>query len=319
MQNSLTTNDFLTILRNEKCSILASVLEKSKFLKSIIAKGLSVLIPTDFIMNFVIKKLGIDLTTLVNSSVFEDILKNHILLSVTDFETEDNEPFISLNANEFVYDPVDNTIDGVKIKKKITLPHNAFIFIINGFITTDEQREKLESLSQKQSTPKQSTPKQSIPKRISPKHIPQPTLQSTKLEVLDTSTKLASQLPVHTHTQLQMNGNVLPSLAQIKANLKEVRHNFITENSEISDKQKKWCRCIIEVQAKGKVNNPYAICSKSVGTSYRYCSVNYDWYAMEYEQLIAWCQLHKVESKGLKTREELIRAILQYKIDKGYD
>jgi len=318
MQNSLTTNDFLTILRNEKCSILASVLEKSKFLKSIIAKGLSVLIPTDFIMNFVIKKLGIDLATLTNSSVFEDILKNHILLSVTDFETEDNEPFISLNANEFVYDPVDNTIDGVKIKKKITLPHNAFIFIINGFITTDEQREKLESLSQKHIT-KPTTNPTPTPKTTKLSVARSPPIKTPKLEVLDTSTKLASQLPVHTHTQLQMNGNVLPSLAQIKANLKEVRHNFITENSEISDKQKKWCRCIIEVQAKGKVNSPYAICSKSVGTSYRYCSVNYDWYAMEYEQLIAWCQLHKVESKGLKTREELIRAILQYKIDKGYD
>jgi hypothetical protein len=48
--------------------------------------------------------------------------------------------------------------------------------------------------------------------------------------------------------------------------------DYFKKDAEISPKHKKYCRCLLHVQAKGKVDKPYAICRASVGpTGQRDC------------------------------------------------
>lgn len=253
--------------------IFAKAIEKSPLLKSILLKHLTLLVPSDAVIKFVLSQIGLDLQGFTENKIFQDIIKNHILLSVAEFE--ETELITSLNGNEFKYNQDNDTIDDIPITNKISIPtnskNNQFIYVygINGLISTLEQRKILFELGKKY------------------------------------------------QEQNEMNAfsDQLPSLAEIKANLKPIEDNFMLDDGKTSEKQGSWCRCILKVQAKGKVTNPYAICSKSVGTSYRYCSESYDFYAMDLPILNAWCDLHQVNSKN-KTREEAIRRILQYKLQK---
>lgn len=77
--------------------------------------------------------------------------------------------------------------------------------------------------------------------------------------------------------------------------------------------QEKWCRCVLEVAAKG--NNPYAVCSKSVGTSYRKCTENYyDFPNMPLPQLQAYADLHHLTISPDRT--EQLKTVEQYKYTK---
>ena len=87
--------------------------------------------------------------------------------------------------------------------------------------------------------------------------------------------------------------------------------NFMLK-SDLSEKQNKYCDCLMDVAAKqpetcltekkwfqnveGKrCANPYAICAKSTGGSTRNCSQYYDFDAMTDQQLITYSHLHGKE------------------------
>ena len=52
------------------------------------------------------------------------------------------------------------------------------------------------------------------------------------------------------------------------------------EDSDLSDKERKYCSCILKVGAKGGVRNKYAVCAASVGTTSRRYRENYDMESM---------------------------------------
>ena len=93
-------------------------------------------------------------------------------------------------------------------------------------------------------------------------------------------------------------------------NIQPETTNYFKNNSSLTDKQKSWCRCVLHVADKqrGACNtekawfekrdgqtcyNPYAVCSKSVGTSVRICGENYDFNSISDNELISYAQLHQ--------------------------
>ena len=47
-------------------------------------------------------------------------------------------------------------------------------------------------------------------------------------------------------------------------------------DSTLSDRERKYCSCILKVGSKGTAYNKYAVCAKSTGTTSRNCRANYD-------------------------------------------
>ncbi len=91
--------------------------------------------------------------------------------------------------------------------------------------------------------------------------------------------------------------------------------NYFLPGTTLTDQQQKWCRCVLKVADKqrGACNierawfetrgtivcyNPYAICSKSVGTSTRECGKNYDFESLSDNHLIAYAELHQKDKDG---------------------
>ncbi len=95
---------------------------------------------------------------------------------------------------------------------------------------------------------------------------------------------------------------------------KEVEYDFIRDDTPLSVKQKKYCRCLLRVEAKGKVRSPYGICTASVGHQVRSCSQYYDWSVMNLEIMIAYLTLHKILVPINPTRELALKAIQDWKL-----
>lgn len=83
-----------------------------------------------------------------------------------------------------------------------------------------------------------------------------------------------------------------------------------------TEKQVKFCHCVLEVQQKGSAYNPYAVCAHSVGTTYRHCSDEvYDFNTMTIPELQAYVALHKLPLSD--NRNQLLQSITQYKLNEG--
>lgn len=93
------------------------------------------------------------------------------------------------------------------------------------------------------------------------------------------------------------------------------KSDFFLPGTTLTDQQQKWCRCVLKVadKQKGACNieqawfqqrdgqqcyNPYAICSKTVGTSVRTCGSNYNFEALSDDHLLAYAQLHQKSKSG---------------------
>lgn len=100
--------------------------------------------------------------------------------------------------------------------------------------------------------------------------------------------------------------------------LPETKYDFMIEKSPLTDKQNKYCRCVLRVAAKGKVRLPYPVCAKSVGTTYKWCSKYYDYDVMDLNLLLAWLKLHDIDTTNIKTRERAVVAVEKWKRDKNY-
>lgn len=72
------------------------------------------------------------------------------------------------------------------------------------------------------------------------------------------------------------------------------RHDFFRSDSTLTEQQKKYCSCQLKVTDKGTAYNPYAVCAKSVGTTTRDCTNNYDFNKMPDNLLRAYLRLHKL-------------------------
>lgn len=88
-------------------------------------------------------------------------------------------------------------------------------------------------------------------------------------------------------------------------------HPLINTNSLLSESEKKYCSCVIEVAEKqpGACNlekawferkdnricaNPFAVCAKSTGGSNRNCNQNYNYSEMTDSQLVAFSNLNNI-------------------------
>lgn len=81
-------------------------------------------------------------------------------------------------------------------------------------------------------------------------------------------------------------------------NRQEDPKGFVTGNV-LSEKQKNYCRCTLHVAQKGNVNNPYAVCAKSVGTTFRDCWKYYDFDKMPSAELRYYATKHHFPTGGL--------------------
>ena len=101
----------------------------------------------------------------------------------------------------------------------------------------------------------------------------------------------------------------------------------------LTEKQEKYCSCVLEVAAKqpGACNleeawfeqrddntsyNPYAVCAKSVGTSFRDCGQYYNYDQLPSQLNKAYANLKGLSTMGLSTKE-VIEKIYKWKQDEG--
>lgn len=117
-------------------------------------------------------------------------------------------------------------------------------------------------------------------------------------------------------------------LTPVSANkYKPTTTNYFKADTSLNEKQQDWCRCVLKVAAKqrGDCNiekawfetrdgqqcyNPYAICSKSVGTSVRTCGENYDFSSISDNELIAYTQLHQTKTPKIEIPDPYDRDIM---------
>jgi len=86
---------------------------------------------------------------------------------------------------------------------------------------------------------------------------------------------------------------------------------YIRANSGLNDRERAYCRCLLHVAARtlygrgDRTNNPYAICTSSVGTQAQRCSEHYVFDEIPEDELRAWARMHGKSTKG--NRADLIR------------
>lgn len=117
---------------------------------------------------------------------------------------------------------------------------------------------------------------------------------------------------------LGLSGTVTPAVSLLPLSevisippAKRGEHNFFKSGSTLTEQQKKYCSCQLKVTASGSAYNPYAVCAKSVGTTVRSCSTEYDFNRMPDNLIQAYLELHKVPYTGPFNRQSAIAAINQ--------
>lgn len=95
--------------------------------------------------------------------------------------------------------------------------------------------------------------------------------------------------------------------------LEENTQEFMKPSDELSDQEKKYCRCVLHVKAGGRGRNPYAICSKSIGSNVRTCGDHYDYEVMPLPELLAYADLKKLRVPDRTSRRSVIDAIFSWK------
>lgn len=70
----------------------------------------------------------------------------------------------------------------------------------------------------------------------------------------------------------------------------EVRDRYFKLDADLTDDEKKYCRCVAHVKAKGGAYNPFAVCAKTVGTTSRECGKSFDYHGFSDDELIAYAK-----------------------------
>lgn len=91
---------------------------------------------------------------------------------------------------------------------------------------------------------------------------------------------------------------------------------FLDGGRGMSTKQKKWCRCLLDVSSKQGSVNPYAICTSSVGGPYQ-CADHYNYRRMPLEKLRAFASFEGLDVPENAIRDDILDAIREWKISEG--
>lgn len=92
---------------------------------------------------------------------------------------------------------------------------------------------------------------------------------------------------------------------------------YFKPGSTLTDQQERWCRCVLHVGKQSSARNPYAICSKSVGTSVRTCSQNYQWENIPEDELQGYADRHGIDTTKSSTKSDIIETIQSWKQNEG--
>jgi hypothetical protein len=84
---------------------------------------------------------------------------------------------------------------------------------------------------------------------------------------------------------------------------------YFKKDSTLSDEQKKYCRCLLKVEAQGRGTNPYAICTASVKRRGSFtCGEHYNYSSMPKESREAFARLHHMNPSDY-SEQGLINAL----------
>jgi len=122
-----------------------------------------------------------------------------------------------------------------------------------------------------------------------------------------------NQAPVRTVPSVQ--GMASSPVANVVIQVPE--HDFIRKDSSLNDQERKYCRCLLEVESKGRAYSPYAVCTSSTHAQVHSCSTHYDWGLMDLDMLTSYMSLHKIDTTGIDTREQALQAISNWKSGRG--
>ena len=92
------------------------------------------------------------------------------------------------------------------------------------------------------------------------------------------------------------------------------KKNYFKGENNLSNKEKRYCRCLVHVSEQESVNNPYAVCAKSVGTTSNKCSGSFDYEKFDKKELKGYNKLKGINSKGKK--DDLIKSLKKWKKEK---
>ena len=143
---------------------------------------------------------------------------------------------------------------------------------------------------------------------------------------------------------ISTTGTLVPSsigLTSSGSERKAETTNFFLPGSDLPEKKRKWCRCVLKVSNKQrgacnierawfesrdgtKCYSPYRVCSASVGTSSRECGEHYDFPSFSDDHLITYAQLHQKDKDGIiidipnpYNRDQMLANIKRWKELKG--
>ena len=112
---------------------------------------------------------------------------------------------------------------------------------------------------------------------------------------------------------------------------------MMVKGTLLSPRERKWCRCVLHVAAKqnkkclqqkkwrevvdGEVcTNPYAVCSKSVGTSTgrKSCAMWYNFKDLTLDELLGYTNLKSLDVPSGASKAQVLKIIDAYKKEQGY-
>lgn len=117
------------------------------------------------------------------------------------------------------------------------------------------------------------------------------------------------------------------------APMAEPKKAWIQEGSPMTDQQQSFCRCVLDVAGKQPVQcnieeawfqkrggktcyNPYAVCSKSVGTTSRECGMWYNFDVIPNDELMGYASLNRIPIPIPFDREQMLKNIATWKEQK---
>lgn len=118
-------------------------------------------------------------------------------------------------------------------------------------------------------------------------------------------TSLPRTTPLKKKTSSNKNTRISPSLYS-----EQEKKNFFKKGSKLTEGQKKYCRCVLEVE---HVANPWATCAGSTHNSYRDCGQEYNWYTLPSQALRNYARNSRIEINKNDTDDQVRMKINKWK------
>ena len=142
-------------------------------------------------------------------------------------------------------------------------------------------------------------------------------------------TRVAS--PVRTTRGRSVSPRARSPNGRFSASSSSTSSNIIKKNSNLTEKEKKYCSCVLKVAAKQPAScnrnvnskagtnscaNSFATCAKSTGGSNRKCGENYNFEGMDDTYLKAYAELSRIAIPSPYSRSKMIDNIYEAKAKK---